>query len=339
MAKSNKRKRSSRKNKQRDEEESFDDDEYEDDDSDYDSDYDDEIDRKTRKRSQAPEKKRMSHKKQDRIVLIIAAIFVIGTLAGYYYFGVYSVSDDDDNGGSDDGTGNFTGTILVVSDTTHNYGQSSWHILKANGHTNFIIKVENTGTRDDTYKLNVNNLNTQITIDLDNNNFKLKPGRSTPIIVTVSTTLNYEYRLPAPITVDLVSGATKSVLGTVDLDLTVKVLDETLMTKSGDKVAAFYSGAMGTNGSLFDYSMKNPEAKDPLYISLSDEDQWDNLNVTQYMKVIPGFMQGIIGMVPGETHTIAVPPELGYQPNQGPAELIGITLLFEVQLISNDRLA
>jgi FKBP-type peptidyl-prolyl cis-trans isomerase len=123
----------------------------------------------------------------------------------------------------------------------------------------------------------------------------------------------------------------------VELDLTVKDLDEVNIVENGDKIAAFYSGALGTNGTLFDHSFINPGNKDPLYISLSADEQWDLLNVTQYTPVIPGFKQGIIGMVPGETHVIVVPPELGYETGKGPEHLIGITLLFEVQLISNDR--
>jgi FKBP-type peptidyl-prolyl cis-trans isomerase len=169
---------------------------------------------------------------------------------------------------------------------------------------------------------------------LNNNNFKLEPKKSELIIVEATTSLTKEYRLPRPIDIELVSGFTKSSLGSVQIDLTVKQLDEQQVIIKDDKVAAYYSGAFQINGSLFDYSLKDPDMKDPLYISLSDDVQTDSFESRQYTPVIPGFKNGIIGMVPGETHAIIVPPELGY-PNDH--FLGGTTLVFEVNLVSNDR--
>jgi hypothetical protein len=327
MAKAGRRKRSQRRDAKR-----------KDKDIELEEDEEEEFDElKTRKRSQAAIKQQMSQKKKDRIVLVFAAIFIIITLIVLSYFQFFATSDDNDSVDEQNGVtgpGNYTATIHVISHATHQYGKSSWHLLNVNGLTNFMIRVINTGTREDTYKLAINNLETKIKVELDDNNFILKPNKSKLIIADVTTTMGTEYRLPTPIDIDLVSGFTKSVLDSIQIDVTIKRLDTDEVIIKDDKASAYYTGAFGTNGTLFDYSLKDPEMKDPLYLSLSDDVQTDNFESRQYTPVIPGFKNGVIGMVPGETQVIIVPPELGY-PNDH--FLGGTTLIFEVYVVSNDR--
>ncbi|WP_455392478.1 FKBP-type peptidyl-prolyl cis-trans isomerase [[Eubacterium] cellulosolvens] len=328
MAKASKRKRSQRRDKKRWGKKPLEDEEIE---------LEDETELKTRKRSQAAIKYRMSQKKKDKIVLAVAVILIIIILSVFYYVEYYSAPEDSDDGDNDEngsGPGNYSGSINIISHVTHQYGKNSWHLIDINGFTSYLIKVENTGNKEDTYKLIINNLDPRISINLDDNNFKLKPTKSKVVIAKVTTTIDKEYRLPTPIEIDLVSEFSKSVLDTVEIDLTVKQLDDSEVILSGDKVSAYYSGAYGSNGTLFDYSLKDPEMKDPLYISLTDNVQTDNFESRQYTPVIVGFKNGIIGMVPGETHVIEVPPELGYPTGHF---LGGQTLIFEVYVISNDR--
>jgi len=290
---------------------------------------------KIRKRSQVMEKQRLSRKKQDKIVLLVAAILILATAGSYFYYAyILTSSEGSDEDDTDQGPGNYTGTIQIISDVTHTYGKESWHIINIDGFTNYILKVKNTGTKKDTYKFSINNLDNRIKITFNKNNFELQPNQANLFIANVTTTINYEYRLPTPIDINLFSTYYKSIIDTVKIDITVEDLNEDLVVLDGDKVQAYYTGAFEVNGSLFDYSFKDPENKKPLYISLSDDIQMDKFESIQYVTVILGFKLGLIGMLPEETHVIVVPPELGYPKDQ---DLGGKTLIFEVKLLKNDR--
>ncbi|MDM7933997.1 MAG: peptidylprolyl isomerase [Methanothrix sp.] len=65
--------------------------------------------------------------------------------------------------------------------------------------------------------------------------------------------------------------------------------------KIGDTVRVHYSGQLD-NGFLFDSS----EGSEPLELELGSG------------RFIPGFEEAIVGMTPGETRTVTVPPEKGY---------------------------
>jgi hypothetical protein len=308
--------------------------EYEDED---DEEGEEETELKTRKRSQAAVKEQMSKQKLDKIVAIFAIILILGTLTWYLYTTEtwpFNIDDSDDDDGSGVILGNYTGNMKVISHVTHKYDDNSWHLIDIGGYTNFILQVENTGTREDTYKLATDNKDNRIKITFNNNNFKLRQLKENLIIVTVTTTINSEFRLPAPITINLISDYSKSILDHVTIDFTVTDLSSEYKVANGDKVSAYYTGAFGENGTLFDHSLKDPNNKDPLYISLADDVQFDNFESRQYVPVIPGFKNGIINMVPEETHVIVVPPEAGYPSSH---ELGGKTLIFEVYLVSNDR--
>ncbi len=304
--------------------------------NDLSSDEDLDLELKTRKRSQAAEKQRISHKKMDKIVLVIAVIFILVTGGSYAYLSYDLFTADSTSGDTDTDhkTGNYSGSLQVISHITHNYGKKSWHLININGFTNFMLKVENSGTIEDVYKLSITNLDNRLKIGFNKNDFKLNPTKSALVIVNVTTTHQQKYRLPTPIDIKLISGYTKSVLDSVQIDLTVEALNQDQMVKDGDKVQGYYTGAFYINASLFDYSLKNPENQDPLAVSLANDIQMDKFESKQYTTVIVGFKNGVIGMLPGETHVIVIPPDLGYPSSH---ELGGTTLVFEVYLISNDR--
>jgi hypothetical protein len=312
-SKSNRRKRSRGKKLKHEPEPMEDDDEE----------IEDEI--KSRKRSQAAIKEEISRKKLDKIVILVAIIVIASTISVYFYNSDYWPFDND---GADDGSDE------VIYGNYSAYDKNSWHIVDIGGHTNFLIIVDNTGTQTDTYKLTHENKDSRIKITFDDNNFKLNTVKTKLVIAELTTTITSEYRLPAPIKINLVSDNTKSILDTVTIDITVKDLSDGIKVVNGDKVSAFYTGAFGENGSLFDFSLRDPENKDPLFISLAEDVQTDLFESRQYVPVIPGFKNGIIGMVPEETQVIVVPPEQGYPMGH---ELGGSTLIFEVYLISNDR--
>jgi hypothetical protein len=290
---------------------------------------------KQRKRSQAEIKYKASKKRQDMFVLLIACVLII-TILGGYYISVFtgSISDSDDDDESERATGNLTANLFVISDISHNWTKESWHIMNINGITHFLLKVENTGDIEDTYILNEDNKIPKIKITFNKNDITLKPEKSTIVIVNVSNTMGSEYRMPNPIHVALKSITTKTIMDEVKLEITIDKLDNDQITENGDKVSAYYTGAF-QNGTLFDYSLRDPQYTDPLRISLlKDQEQLGNLESVQYTPVIEGFRRGLIGMVPGETYVISVPPGLGYPSDH---ELGDQTLVFEVRLLSNDR--
>jgi hypothetical protein len=290
---------------------------------------------KQRKRSQAEMKYKASRKRQDMFVLIIACVIIIAILGGYYIsILTTSSSDSDDGDESLQVTGNLTANLFVISDISHNWTKESWHIMNVNGITNFLLKVENTGDLEDTYILDEDNKIPQITLNFNKNEITLKPGRSTIVIANISNTMGSEFRMPNPIHIEIKSIKTQTIMDEVKLDITIDKLENNEITESGDKVSAYYTGSF-QNGTLFDYSFKDPQNTDPLRISLlKDQEQIGNLESVQYIPVIEGFRRGLIGMVPGETMVINVPPGLGYPTEH---ELGDQTLIFEVRLLSNDR--
>lgn len=296
---------------------------------------------KLRKRSQAEIKYRSSRKKKDALVVLLACISISLLISVYFLnsSSIFSSTTDDrneDDGGStvvDGSVENYDSELFVVSDVTNNWGNDSWHIMNYYGDTNFMLKIINTGFKEDTYILSVSNQISKLYFEFNENNFLLKPGRSKLVILNVSNGINYDYRVPVTsIKVNLRSARLKSDVDTVDIDLTIKDLDEDKKANQGDKISAFYTGTF-LNGTLFDYSFRNPEDKNPLHVSLSDDIQTDEFEKIQYTTVIPGFKNGIIGMIPGETKAIIVPPGEGYPQDH---ELGQSTLIFQVRLLSND---
>jgi FKBP-type peptidyl-prolyl cis-trans isomerase len=288
---------------------------------------------KVRKRSQAEIKEQRARKRRDNMVLIIAVILIVLTSSGYIYY-AYAINPtlvDDES--EDIVTGNQTGSLFVISDITHNWTKESWHIMNINGKTNFLLKVENNGDNEEYFRLSDTNDMELIKITYNINNLQIKPGKSNVVIVQVTNSMKTETRIPNPIEIQLKSKATKTLLDSVQIFLTIEKLNENEIAEKGDKVSAYYTGSF-ENGTLFDYSLKDPSNTNPLYISLSNNIQMDSFNTNQYATVIPGFKKGIIGMIPGETHIAMVPPELGYEPGQ---PLSGVTLIFEIRLLSNDR--
>lgn len=67
----------------------------------------------------------------------------------------------------------------------------------------------------------------------------------------------------------------------------------------GDTVTVHYTGKL-QNGTVFDSSQDG----EPLTFTL------------EAGQVIPGFEQGVVGMIPGETRTVDIPSELAYGPRE-----------------------
>ncbi|MGU3291867.1 FKBP-type peptidyl-prolyl cis-trans isomerase [Williamsia sp. M5A3_1d] len=86
---------------------------------------------------------------------------------------------------------------------------------------------------------------------------------------------------------------------------------------SGDTVNVRYTGALYSNGEVFDASWKSGDA--PVEFPLSG--------------VVPGFAQGIEGMKIGGRREIVIPPALGYGASDSGPIPGGSTLVFVVDLV------
>jgi hypothetical protein len=96
---------------------------------------------------------------------------------------------------------------------------------------------------------------------------------------------------------------------------------------NGQHVAVLYTGYLGQNRKIFDYS--DLHAGTPLDWNLGGP------------RVVPGFNDGVSGMLMGETRAIVIPPELAYGKNGIPSQIRGqppvippnSTLVFLVQMV------
>ena len=101
------------------------------------------------------------------------------------------------------------------------------------------------------------------------------------------------------------------------------VLTQDIVTCSGPAAAATatvavrYTGALYTDGSVFDASWSKGSA--PVTFPLA--------------QVVPGFSQGIVGMHPGDRRVIVIPPALGYKDEGNGPVPGGATLVFVVDLV------
>jgi FKBP-type peptidyl-prolyl cis-trans isomerase len=102
--------------------------------------------------------------------------------------------------------------------------------------------------------------------------------------------------------------------------LDVKVGTGTAAAK-GSTVQVQYTGWLASNGKKFDSSYDH--GGQPFSVTLGQG------------QVIPGWDEGLIGMKPGGTRRLLIPPALGYGANGQPPTIPGnATLLFDVTMIS-----
>ena len=93
--------------------------------------------------------------------------------------------------------------------------------------------------------------------------------------------------------------------------------------KSGDNVTVIYSGWLQSSGKLFDSSYEHGITY-----------QLQNVGQAQ---VISGWNIGLIGMKPGGTRRLIIPPALGYGAQGSPPTIpANATLIFDITLVSID---
>ncbi|HKV83721.1 MAG TPA: FKBP-type peptidyl-prolyl cis-trans isomerase [Ktedonobacterales bacterium] len=96
--------------------------------------------------------------------------------------------------------------------------------------------------------------------------------------------------------------------------------------QQGDTVNVIYSGWLQSNGKLFDSSL-NHQSQMPGGV-------FNVQNIGQ-AQLIPGWNTGIIGMKPGMTRRLIIPPALGYGAAGSPPTIpANATLIFDITLVS-----
>lgn len=115
--------------------------------------------------------------------------------------------------------------------------------------------------------------------------------------------------------------------------LTIYVIEEgngvfEVVESPEEQIQLFFTGRKA-NGEVFASSYSNGNTSPALFTNLTPVARGTN------NPLIPGFRQGILGMVEGEKRTIVVPPSLGYgdtRPGTNGFDLRNDTLVYDVEL-------
>jgi hypothetical protein len=211
--------------------------------------------------------------------------------------------------------------------------------------THYAVVVRNTGNGDDTMNLSYNesHLPNNWTFSFEFDSVDISGYDAKVVICNITS-----YSGTSPGRYDILIKATSStgLTDTFWLNTSrVKVFgDETAAVDNNVKVD--YIG-MFEDGVIFDTSVSEvahnddyPKKDDftprasysPLlvYVGPQDPDSEDD-----YIQVIPGFWEGIVGMEVNETWVTRIPPEKAYNTPGHP--LYGKTLIFEINLVSIDN--
>jgi hypothetical protein len=206
-------------------------------------------------------------------------------------------------------------SLTVPSDT---------HAAEAGRTTGFVLHITNFGNVVDTIGISTELPSAQWAALADEPSLTLTPGTTGVSVL--------EIILPgeAPpgsysVTVTARSGGDPTKWYSHTLTVNVVGLGQQTV-QVGDKVQVDYTLWL-TNGSEADSSISRGEPL-KVYVGSQDPDPSDD-----YTQVIQGFWEAIRGMKVGETTAVRVPPEKAYS---GSHPLAGMTLIFEIELVSID---
>ena len=96
--------------------------------------------------------------------------------------------------------------------------------------------------------------------------------------------------------------------------------------KAGQAATVVYTGFLAGSGQIFDYATANHGAGSPKTFTFT-------LKATPE-QAIQGFDEGVVGMKPGETRVLVIPPALGYGSQANGSIPANSTLVFLVNLVS-----
>lgn len=201
--------------------------------------------------------------------------------------------------------------------------------------TYYAILVKNTGNGEDTISVSYNSshLPANWSISFEFNSMDLTAFDSKVVICTVNTHSNTS---KGRYDIDIIGTSSSGRKGTTRVNTSlIKDFDE-VTAVIGDLVQVDYIGTY-TDGGIFDTSISEvannndyPKGEDfhlrssyaPLktYVGPSDPDTSD-----EYIEVITGFWEGIVGMKVNETNVVRLPSEKGY--NDGKVRIFEITLI------------
>ena len=210
--------------------------------------------------------------------------------------------------------------------------------------THYAIIVKNTGNGEDTVTLSYNetHLPNNWTISFEHDSINISGYDSSVVICNITS---YSGTDPGRYDILIIANSSTGLTDSIWLNTSrIKVFGNDTVVVD-DHVQVNYIGFF-VDGVIFDTSISEvannddyPKKEDftprtsysPLtvYVGPSDPDTEDD-----YIQVIPGFWEGIVGMKVNETWVTRIPPEKAY--NTPGHELYGKTLIFEISLVSID---
>jgi len=205
--------------------------------------------------------------------------------------------------------------------------------------TYYAIVVKNTGNNVDTITVsyNTSHLPANWSVYFEFNSVNLAAFDSKVVICTVNT---HSDTSKGRYDIDIIGTLSNGIKSTIRVNTSlIKDFDDVTITTE-DKVQVNYIGTY-ENGVIFDtsisevaYNLNYSKDEDfqirpsysPLkvYVNASDPDKTD-----EYIQVIEGFWEGIVGMKVNETNVVRLPSEKGY--NDGKVRI------FEITLVSKDN--
>jgi hypothetical protein len=247
-----------------------------------------------------PSKKKSATKEPDKkgdVVLLIVLIAVILIIAGgYFVYNVYYVTDGEDD---DDLTEPPQREIQlqVISDSTHNFGESSTHSSDIGGKTDFLLLVTNKGEATDTVSFKSSGGTTGMTLSFDKS--ELTMDKDDALVVTATVTTGQAGIGSFTITATSVNDAIAKDTVTVNVD--AEDLDDR-QAQYGDSVTVYYV--------LVDQGTDDAFKEDRWAFNQDGE-----FPFTIGSGVIEGFSEMATGMKVGETHVALLPADKAYGNN------------------------
>lgn len=213
--------------------------------------------------------------------------------------------------------------------------------------TQYTIVIKNTGNGNETITLSYNESqlphNWNVSFEFDSIDI---PILSSAVVICNITT--YENTSKGKYYIDIIATSLSNISDTVRVNTSLFKDFEDKKVKIGDKIQVNYIGFF-PDGLIIDTSLEEIAKNDnysksqdfsirpyytplKMYVGEPDPDSFD-----EYVQVIEGFWEGVLGLKKNDTTVVRIPPEKAYtRPSLEEHPLYGITPIFEITVVSID---
>jgi hypothetical protein len=270
--------------------------------------------KEVKKKSRKKTRSREPGKKGDMALFGALIVIILVIVVGYFAYTVYFVEDEDEGDGFENPPRREI-MLQVISDSSHNFGDSSTHDSDIGGKTDFLLLVANNGEATDTVSMKSSGGATGMTLSFDKTQLAVKKDGTQVVIATVSTSQTGfgSFSITATSDDDAIAK------DTVTVNVNAKDLNDR-QAQYGDKVDVYYVLVdRGTDAAF------NPDKW-----AYNQDGPFTDFVIGQ--DVIEGFAEMADGMKVGETHVAIIPADKAYGNNPGDTRPDG-DLVYEMQMM------